>query len=117
MAEMKLINLRSALANGFTLQATSNPGGGRGGSCFGDSGGPVFLGGAKSNLIVSVNSFVHSWCAGNNFSYRVDTRAAQEWILDTVPEREVDDIQIVEPHGKTKSEQHKGGKGKGHHRR
>jgi hypothetical protein len=34
----------------------ANPGGGSGGTCFGDSGGPVLLG--DTNIVLGVNSFV-----------------------------------------------------------
>ncbi len=52
---MKLNNLNNALTDGFNVQVSSNPGKAhRGGLCFGDSGGAVFLDGE----IVAVNSFV-----------------------------------------------------------
>src|SRR5215203_3972204 len=41
---------------GFNLALGGAPGGGRGGSCFGDSGGPAFYGGFSSNVIVGVTS-------------------------------------------------------------
>jgi hypothetical protein len=95
MTEVKLVNLRNALTGGFNLQLSGNPGGGRGGLCFGDSGGPIFYP-ADSNVIVGVSSFViNQWCAGLGFSYRTDTEEAIAWILETVPESERDDIQIV----------------------
>jgi secreted trypsin-like serine protease len=54
------------------LHLTSNRGRGQGGTCFGDSGGPVFLRG--SNIIVGVNNFVTNYnCAGQNYAARVDT--------------------------------------------
>ena len=43
MAQSTLVNLNSALNDGFNLQTQGN-GQGRGGTCNGDSGGPVFLG-------------------------------------------------------------------------
>jgi hypothetical protein len=97
MAESKLVNLGSALTNGFNLQTTNNPGTG-GGTCFGDSGGPVFYGNFSSNLIVGVTSFGLSAnvCAGVDFAYRTDQEAVIEWILETVPEDQVSLIQIVE---------------------
>jgi hypothetical protein len=54
-----------------------------GGTCFGDSGGPNFLG--SSRVIAGVNSFVYnSQCAGFSGAYRVDRGAAfggeLEWI-------------------------------------
>jgi hypothetical protein len=100
MATSYLVNLRSANAGGFNLQTTNNPGRGGGGTCFGDSGGPVFYGGYSSNVIVGVTSFGfgfnRSTCGGVDFAYRIDTEAVIAWILATVPEGQVDDIQIVE---------------------
>lgn len=53
------------------------------GACFGDSGGPDLLGG--TNIVLAENSFVNnSVCAGNAYSYRVDTSQAQSWITRTV---------------------------------
>jgi secreted trypsin-like serine protease len=53
------------------------------GSCFGDSGGPDLLGG--TNVVLAENSFVNnSTCAGNTYSYRVDTPQALSWIATAV---------------------------------
>ena len=96
MAKTKLVNLRSALNGGFNLQLSANPGGGRGGTCFGDSGGPVFYGGFESNTIVGVNSFVlNGNCRGVAFAYRTDTRAVFAWIRGIVGEEEFAEIEIV----------------------
>ncbi len=96
MAETKLVNLNSANAGGFNIQLSSAPANGRGGTCFGDSGGPVFLGGFESDLIVGVNSFVlNNNCAGVGFGYRVDSVEVQEWIESIVGEAEFDLINIV----------------------
>ena len=55
----------------------------KGGSCFGDSGGPNLLGG--TNVVLAVNSFVaNAICSGNTYSYRVDTMEALSWINATV---------------------------------
>ena len=96
MASSKLVNLRSALTDGFNLQTSNNPGIG-GGTCFGDSGGPIFYGGFSSNLIVGVTSFGLSsqTCAGVDFAYRTDQADVIAWILDHVPEGE--EVRIVEP--------------------
>jgi hypothetical protein len=96
MTTSKLVNLRSALTDGFNLQTSNNPGIG-GGTCFGDSGGPVFYGGSASNIIVGVTSFGLSAnvCAGVDFSYRTDQQDVIDWILDHTPEDEQDLIQIV----------------------
>lgn len=89
MASSRLVNLRSALTGGFNLQTTNNPGIG-GGTCFGDSGGPVFYGSASSNLIVGVTSFGLSSnvCAGVDFAYRTDQAELIEFILANVPDDE-----------------------------
>jgi secreted trypsin-like serine protease len=89
MAASRLVNLRSALTGGFNLQTTNNPGIG-GGTCFGDSGGPVFYGSSSSNLIVGVTSFGLSSqvCAGVDFSYRTDQAELIEFILANVPDGE-----------------------------
>jgi Trypsin len=55
----------------------------KGGTCFGDSGGPNLLGG--TNIVLAVNSFVaNAICSGNTYSYRVDTAEALAWITATV---------------------------------
>ena len=56
-------------------------GDGRGGTCSGDSGGPVFLGGFGSNVIVGVTSFgMNSLCRGTDYAYRIDTKDVLDWI-------------------------------------
>ena len=96
MATTKLVNLRSALTGGFNLQTSAAPAGeGRGGTCFGDSGGPVFY--SNTDVIVGVTSFgLNSTCTGVDFAYRTDQAAVISWILAHVPEDERDDVQIVE---------------------
>lgn len=80
MASSTLVNLNSALNDGYNLQTQGN-GDGRGGTCSGDSGGPVFLGGSASNLIVAVTSFgLNSLCRGTDFGYRIDRQEVLDWI-------------------------------------
>lgn len=82
MAESKLVNVKGGLNKGFNLQTGGN-GNGRGGTCSGDSGGPVFYP-ADSNVIVAVTSFgLNAWCRGTDFAYRIDTDAVLEWIDET----------------------------------
>lgn len=80
MALSTLVNLNSALNAGFNLQTIGN-GAGKGGTCSGDSGGPVFLGDYESNLIVAVTSFgLNALCRGTDFAYRIDQPEVLEWI-------------------------------------
>lgn len=80
MAKSTLVNLSSWINDGYNLQTQGN-GSGRGGTCSGDSGGPVFLGGAASNVIVAVTSFgLNAMCRGTDFGYRIDRTETLDWI-------------------------------------
>lgn len=81
MAESKLVNLRSAINDGFNIQTQGN-GKDLGGTCNGDSGGPVFLGGPSSNLIVALTSFGNNLCRGVDFAYRVDQADVLAWLAE-----------------------------------
>ena len=88
MALSHLVNLNSSLNAGFNLQTVGN-GKGEGGTCSGDSGGPVFYGGYESNIIVAVTSFgLNALCRGTDFAFRTDQQVVITWILDTVAESE-----------------------------
>lgn len=77
----------------FNVQLASNRGGGRGGTCFGDSGGPVLLSG--TDIVVAVNSFVlNGNCAGQGFGYRTDQADVIAWILENAGD-EADEIDVV----------------------
>jgi hypothetical protein len=53
-----------------------------GGTCFGDSGGPNFLG--DSNVVAGVTSFgLNSTCGGTGGVYRVDRADDLDWLNDT----------------------------------
>jgi hypothetical protein len=74
---------------------TNNPGkgGGPGGTCSGDSGGPAFFidpaTGAETNIVMAVNSYgIAPQCNGNDYQFRTDIDAAQDFVLphlDFVP--------------------------------
>ena len=82
MATSTLVNTESSWNDGFNVQTQSN-GGDRGGTCSGDSGGPVFYP-ANSNQIVAVTSFGKSnpneGCIGTDYAYRTDRQEVIDWI-------------------------------------
>jgi trypsin len=80
MASSSLVNLGSSYTDGYNVQTQGN-GNNRGGTCSGDSGGPVFLGGSNSNLIVAVTSFgLNELCRGTDYGYRIDRQEVLDWI-------------------------------------
>jgi hypothetical protein len=61
------------------MKLALNPGGGTGGTCFGDSGGPDLLGG--TDTVLAVNSYVTNVnCSGVGYSSRVDIPEVLDWI-------------------------------------
>ena len=64
---------------------SNNPGGGNGsgGTCFGDSGGPVFYG--NSNVVGAVVSWGITPCIGVDYQFRVDTPLAQNFVRSFLP--------------------------------
>lgn len=58
-------------ASGQQIKLSANPSQGKGGICFGDSGGPNLLAGTRT--MIGINSFVtNSNCAGVTYAQRVD---------------------------------------------
>ena len=84
---VKLISSQGAagIPKGVAVTLTNNPGQSHsGGTCFGDSGGPVFWG--DSNVIAAVTSFgLNQNCAGLGGGYRVDTADDQAFITGFLP--------------------------------
>jgi secreted trypsin-like serine protease len=64
--------------NKVWLRLSENPSHGDGGTCFGDSGGPQFLG--SSNLQVSITISGDSVCRSTNLDYRLDTPQARAFL-------------------------------------
>jgi hypothetical protein len=77
----KLVNLNAPYNAGFNIQLNGN-GADRGGTCSGDSGGPVFYP-ATSNQVVAVTSFgKNATCRGDGYYYRTDRQEVLDWIID-----------------------------------
>jgi secreted trypsin-like serine protease len=86
--KVQLIDVKGVfgIPAGVSASFTNNPGkgNGSGGTCFGDSGGPIFLG--SSNQIAAITSFgMNVNCAGTGGGYRVDTVDDQAFIHQFLP--------------------------------
>jgi hypothetical protein len=80
-ATSRIVNLRNALTDGYNVQTSNNPSPvlGKGGTCFGDSGGPVFLN--NENIIVGITSFgMNGNCKGADWAYRADIEDTQDFV-------------------------------------
>jgi hypothetical protein len=63
----------------WVIKYTLNPGQGKGGTCFGDSGGPDLLPG--TDTVIAVNSYVtNTNCTGVGYSSRIDRADTLSWI-------------------------------------
>ena len=79
-ARAELIQADSRISDEF-LKVTANPSQGKGGSCFGDSGGPIL----KGNTILGVVSFgTNINCAGQSYAYRIDTAEALTFVRSVI---------------------------------
>ena len=60
------------------LKLSMNPSTGDGGTCYGDSGGPHFLG--DSDMVVSLTVTGDAWCRATDVTYRMDTASARDYL-------------------------------------
>jgi secreted trypsin-like serine protease len=64
------------------LRISMNPSHGDGGTCYGDSGGPNFLG--TSSIVAGVTVTGDMWCRSTNVVYRTDTPSARTFLDEFV---------------------------------
>jgi hypothetical protein len=77
VARPRLIQINSGFVGDYSVLLSNNHS--TGGICFGDSGGPNFIG--DSNVIGGVTSFLlNGNCAGTGGVYRVDTADDLNWL-------------------------------------
>ena len=77
----RIVEVNGNQSKGGNLHTSNNPSstGGRGGSCFGDSGGPVFVN--NTNQVLAVVSYGPSGtCHGADYSWRVDTEPSYAFV-------------------------------------
>jgi secreted trypsin-like serine protease len=66
----------------FWIQLSMNPATGNGGTCYGDSGGPHFLG--DTNIVVAVTVTGDRYCRATDVDYRIDTESARAFLAEFV---------------------------------
>lgn len=74
---VKLAELNSFYDAGMSAKFTNNPGTG-GGTCFGDSGGPVFY--KDTHVVVAVVSWGITPCIGVDYQFRTDIETTQDFV-------------------------------------
>ena len=77
----RIVEINGSASEAGNLHTLNNPSavGGRGGTCFGDSGGPVLVN--NTNQVIAVVSYGFSQtCHGADYSWRVDTVDSYEFI-------------------------------------
>ena len=78
-AQAQLIASNHVMSDEF-MRVTANPGQGKGGTCFGDSGSPILL--AGTDTVLGVCSWgTNGNCAGVSYEQRIDTPDILGWIL------------------------------------
>jgi hypothetical protein len=81
-AEPHLIQINTGFTGNFSLLLSNNAS--TGGTCFGDSGGPDYLG--SSNVIAGVTSFgLNNNCAGTGGVFRLDRQNVLDFVKSFLP--------------------------------
>ncbi|WP_337870988.1 trypsin-like serine protease [Meiothermus sp.] len=77
LARPHLVQINTGFTGDFSILLSNNAS--TGGTCFGDSGGPNFIG--DSNVIGGVTSFgINGNCAGTGGVYRIDRKDDLDWL-------------------------------------
>lgn len=64
------------------IQLSMNPSNGNGGTCYGDSGGPHFIG--DTNVIAAITVTGDRYCRATDVDYRMDTESARSYLAQFV---------------------------------
>ena len=78
--------LNSAPGNGSWLRISQNASTGNGGTCYGDSGGPNFLGAGatETNIVAGTTITGDFYCRSTNVDYRLDSPSARAFLSQYV---------------------------------
>lgn len=84
-AEVVIQNLDNAVVDGFNIQTSGNANAiWSGGTCFGDSGGPMFL--DDTNVVIGITSFGNDPnCKSSSYFYRTGIDDTRSFLDDFVP--------------------------------
>jgi hypothetical protein len=81
---VRLVEINSTFNGpGSSAKFTNNPGNSKGGTCFGDSGGPIFY--QDTTVIGAIVSFGYTPCIGVDYQFRIDTATALDFIYANLP--------------------------------
>jgi hypothetical protein len=82
-AEVMLINLHAQPEDSYAVFSANKGKAHQGGTCFGDSGGPILRDEGAEEIVVAVNSWAQNYsCAGKSGGYRVDQPDDLDWLLE-----------------------------------
>jgi V8-like Glu-specific endopeptidase len=88
MTTTHIISTKTGLAKGYSVQISAA----KGGTCFGDSGGPTFL--HNTDVQVAVTSFgLNPTCTGVSFEFRVDNADVQAWMQSVLTDAQWAEIE------------------------